>query len=210
MTIAGLGNRVLSQFRHPRGWLGHVAGWVMEYRPSNRARNLWTLDLLELAPGDRVLEVGFGPGFALREATSRVPSGLVVGVDHSEAMLEQARRRNNKAILAGRVRLVLVRVQELPEELGAFDKVLAVNVVQFWRDAPEVITRLATRLRPGGRIAITYQPRQGGARREDADAMGARLVGWMGAAGLRHVRSARLELRPVPAVCVLGTRPEAA
>ena len=129
------------------------------------------------------MEVGFGPGVALREKARRVPSGLVVGVDHSEAMLTQASRRNSKAILAGHVRLLLGRVEELPQEIGDFDKIYAVNVVQFWRDAPEMIARLGKRLRRGGGIAITYQPR----------------------AGLEGVRTARLEIRPVPAVCVLGT-----
>ena len=183
VSIASLTNSVVSQFHHPHGWLGQLAGWVMAYRPSNRARNLWTLDLLELGPEDRVLEVGFGPGVALREKARRVPSGLVVGVDHSEAMLTQASRRNSKAILAGHVRLLLGRVEELPQEIGDFDKIYAVNVVQFWRDAPEMIARLGKRLRRGGGIAITYQPR----------------------AGLEGVRTARLEIRPVPAVCVLGT-----
>ena len=208
MTTASLEKRVVSQFQHPRGWLGHLAGWVMARRPSNRTRNLWTLDLLEIAPGDRVLEIGFGPGFALREAAKRAPTGWVVGVDHSEAMLSQARERNHKATLAGRVKLVLARAEDLPEEIGVFEKIFAVNVVQFWRDAPGVIAHLAARLKPGGRLAVTYQPRQRGARREDADAMATRLVGWMEAARLTDVRSARLELRPVPAVCVLGARPK--
>ncbi len=58
---------LVSQFGNPRGLVGRLAGEFMARRPSNRARNLWTVDLLELRPHHRVLEIGYGPGFAIGE-----------------------------------------------------------------------------------------------------------------------------------------------
>jgi ubiquinone/menaquinone biosynthesis C-methylase UbiE len=57
-------------------------------------------------PTDRVLEIGFGPRVAIAELSRRVgPEGHVYGVDHSEAMLRQATKRNIAAVQAGRVTL---------------------------------------------------------------------------------------------------------
>ena len=76
--------RVVDQFHRPRGFSGRLAGWVMANRSSNRRRNAWVITLLDVAPTDRVLEIGFGPGIAIREAAARATEGLVCGVDHSE------------------------------------------------------------------------------------------------------------------------------
>ena len=82
-----------------------------------------------------------------RHRRSRQPgsSGLVVGVDHSEVMLRQARRRNAAAIGAGRVRLIHAPVEYLQHADGPFDAALAVNTVGFWSE-PTVRLR---RTRPG-------------------------------------------------------------
>jgi len=99
--------RVVGQFHRPRGVGGRLAGWVMAHRSSNRRRNAWVVSLLDVARTDRVLEVGFGPGIAIGEATARASDGLVCGVDHSEVMLRRARRHNADVIRAGRVALHL-------------------------------------------------------------------------------------------------------
>src|SRR5262245_27936588 len=97
---------VMSQFRNPHGAGGHVTGWIMGHRSSNRSRSRWAVDLLDIKPGERVLEVGCGPGVALAAIAERVVGGLGVGVDPSTVMIRQARRRNAAAISAGRVELV--------------------------------------------------------------------------------------------------------
>jgi ubiquinone/menaquinone biosynthesis C-methylase UbiE len=48
-----------------------------------------------------VLEIGFGPGYAVAQIASRLTSGEIVGIDHSEVMLKQAQRRNAGAIRLG-------------------------------------------------------------------------------------------------------------
>jgi len=59
---------LVQQFGKPSGFLGVLAGIIMLVRPSNRLRNLRTLELLDVRPEDRVLEVGFGPGLAVARA----------------------------------------------------------------------------------------------------------------------------------------------
>ena len=118
---------IRAQFRHPRGVAGWLAGWAMALRSSNRQRNVWAVGLLGVEPTDRVLEIGFGPGIAIRELSRRATQGLVCGIDHSAVMVRQATRRNAEAVRAGRVVLRLGAAEYLPAFAEPFDKVLAVN-----------------------------------------------------------------------------------
>lgn len=199
-----LRTRIVEQFGRPSGPLGLLAGLVMRLRPSNRLRNRRTVELLDLRPEDRVLEVGFGPGLAVARAAELATAGKVVGIDHSALMLRQASRRNAEAIRADRVELLLGSVDALPRFDAPFDKVLAVNVYMFWKDPIAVLGDLRRVLRPGGVIALTLQPRRRGATAEDTRAAGERMAASLGAAGFREVRTEILEMAPVPAACVLG------
>src|SRR3712207_9494787 len=64
----------------------------MAHRTSNRRRNVWAVSLLGVRPEDRVLEIGFGPGIAIRELGRLARKGYVCGIDHSELMLRRAKR----------------------------------------------------------------------------------------------------------------------
>lgn len=207
MSAGSLQAAIAGQFRRPHGLVGRLAGRIMAHRPSNRRRNAWTLDLLALRPADRVLEVGFGPGYALALAAGRLPRGRLTGVDHSATMLAQARRRNARAIAEGRLSLLLADAADLGAVAGPVDKVYSVNAVQFWPDRPRVLAALRGVMAPGARIAITYMPRGRGARAEQAQGMAVAVEQDLDVAGFVEIRHAVLPLRPVPAVCVLATRP---
>jgi SAM-dependent methyltransferase len=105
--------RTMRQFHRPTGPAGHVAGWVMGTRSSNVRPNRWAVELLDIQPTDRVLELGCGPGVAIAAIAGRATRGLVVGVDHSEVMILHARRRNAAAIHARRVRLIHAPVERV-------------------------------------------------------------------------------------------------
>lgn len=195
---------IVRQFGKPSGPLGVLVGLVMRVRPSNRVRNSRTLDLLDLRPGDRLLEVGFGPGLAVARAAELVTAGKVVGIDHSELMLRQARRRNAKAIRAGRVELLLGSADALPRFEGRFDKVMAVNVYMFWKDPVPVLRGLRQVMNPGGVVALTLQPRNRGATAHDTRLAAERMTASLLAAGFGEVRTEILEMAPVAAACVLG------
>jgi ubiquinone/menaquinone biosynthesis C-methylase UbiE len=140
------------QLRNPSGFGGGLIARLMAF--ANRQPNWIAIDALKIAPSDTVLELGFGPGSAIRTLNSMVPHGRVFGIDHSAAMLAQASRYNRRAIRIGRVQLQQGRFDALPWASDTFDKILAVNVVYFFcADAAEI--REARRvLRPGGMMAI--------------------------------------------------------
>lgn len=201
-----LRSAIVAQFKRPHGLVGRLAGRIMAARPSNRARNLWTLDQLNIRPADRVLEVGCGPGFALAAAAARASDGNVVGLDHSETMLSQARARNRAVIVAGRIELRLGDAAAPPAEAGPFDKAYSVNVVQFLPDPEAAFRALYAVMAPDGIAAATYMPRGKDPSREDALNRAGEIRGHMEAAGFEDLRIEELPLKPVPAVCVLGKR----
>jgi len=161
------------------------------------------VQLLDVQPTDRVIELGCGPGVAIAALATRAIRGLVVGVDHSQVMIRQARRRNRAAVRAGRVRLIHAPVEGLSISDGPFDAVLAVNTVGMWPDPTAQLGELARLLRPGGRIALVSQPRCPGATAATSAAAADELAGLLTEAGFEHLRTEMLDLDP-PAACVLG------
>jgi SAM-dependent methyltransferase len=198
---------LVGQFGRPRGLIGHLAGWVMARRPSNRQRNLWVVSLLNVQPTDRVLEIGFGPGIAIQELSRLASAGRVCGVDHSAVMVHQASKRNADAISAGRVDLRRASAEDLPYFEDRFDTILAVNSMGFWPDIARTLRQLRARLRPGGQIAIASQPRSPGASSETSRRAAQEIRSPLEAAGFSRLRVETLDLDP-PVVCVLGVNDE--
>ena len=187
----------------PHGAGGHMSGWVMAHRSSNRRRNSWVVSLLDVQPTDRVLEIGFGPGIAVRELAGRVTSGSVLGIDHSPVMLRQARRRNAAGVRSGRVDLRLASVTSLPDFGAPMDKILAVNSMGFWEDPVACLHDLRDRLRPGGLIALASQPRCPGATEETSVRAAHEIEAALTGAGFHHFRVEMLQVEP-PVVCILA------
>ncbi len=140
------------QLKCPAGHRGRLAGRIMSV--VNRQPNQLAIRALSLQPRNTVLELGFGPGEAIKAMAASVSQGLVLGIDQSLDMLVQASRRNQQEIARESVQLRLGNFCSLPWATNSIDKILAVNVVYFFsRDAQEV--REAWRvLKPGGLMAI--------------------------------------------------------
>ncbi|MEU5275739.1 class I SAM-dependent methyltransferase [Streptomyces asoensis] len=108
---------------------------------------------LGLRAGDRVLDAGCGTGRALpplREAVG--PTGVVVGVDLTPAMLTAAGQ-------AGRGRdghLVLADVAGLPLRSAVLDAVFAAGLVAHLPRPQENLRELARVVRPGGTLALFH------------------------------------------------------
>jgi arsenite methyltransferase len=115
---------------------------VVEQRRATRA-------LLALEPGERVLDIGSGPGFLAEEMAEEVgPEGAVHGVDPSESMLAISRRRET------RVEYAIGDAVSLPYEDETFDAVIATQVYEYVPDMPAALAEARRVLRPGGRLLI--------------------------------------------------------
>lgn len=194
------------QFAQPAGLAGRLVGALMAQ--SNRELNAWTVELLGVKDGDWVLEVGFGPGIGVEHVARTTRAAFIAGVDHSELMVQQARRRNAALVREGLVDLRQGSVSLLPFPDGSFDKAFCVNAIQFWPDPVENLREVRRVLKPGGLIAVTLQPRWAETEAM-VEAIGQQLVTRVAAAGFAEVRLTSRSMRPVTALCVMGVRPAA-
>jgi ubiquinone/menaquinone biosynthesis C-methylase UbiE len=148
--------RLAPQFALPRGLIGRIVGKLMNR--GNRRMNALTREALALQPTDRVLEIGFGGGLNLVPLLERVPDGLVVGVDPSDAMLAAARRTHAARLASGKLRLEPGTVERLPAADASFDAVSSVNTIYFWRDPQAGAREIHRVLAAGGQVAVTFLP----------------------------------------------------
>jgi SAM-dependent methyltransferase len=151
-SLDGIWSAIGRQLRHPSGFTGSVIGHAMAI--VNRAPNRIAIDALRVTPGDVVLELGFGPGRAIKQLASLSGSGHILGIDKSAAMLAQASRHNRRALKNGNVQLRHGSFEALPWPTESVDKILAVNIVYFFRKDGAEIREARRVLRSGGTMAI--------------------------------------------------------
>ncbi|MDF1521816.1 MAG: methyltransferase domain-containing protein [Trueperaceae bacterium] len=117
-------------------------------------------------PGGTVLDLGSGAGFdALRAAEAVGPTGAVIGVDMTPAMLERARAAAERLGLA-HVRFVEGTIEALPLGDASVDVVISNCVVNLSADVPRVLAEAHRALRPGGRLRLSDTFRHGFAHAE--------------------------------------------
>ncbi|MDQ0337237.1 ubiquinone/menaquinone biosynthesis C-methylase UbiE [Caldalkalibacillus uzonensis] len=204
--MAELLKRFFDQFKLPEGFWGHVAGKIMAV--SNRELNAWTVSILSIQPDDRVLEVGFGPGVAIELVSKQLDTGMVVGIDASPIMMQQASKRNATAISLGKVELKQASIEHLPAFHEPFDKIFTVNSLMFWPEPVTHLRQLGQHLKPGGILAVTFQPRNKGATDQTALEEGKTYTQYLKEAGFTDIHMQSIKLKPVLAVCVTGYKPE--
>jgi SAM-dependent methyltransferase len=107
---------------------------------------------LNLSSGERVVDIGTGPGFVALEMSEQVgPTGRVLAIDRSEAMLALAQKRTEG------VPGIEVRHGDavaLPCGDGEFDAGVSVQVYEYVQDIEGAISEMFRVLKPGGRAAI--------------------------------------------------------
>ena len=138
--------------------IGYNAGaecYEQDWLPSAKVAVDRLMELVELSPGQRVLDVGCGTGYTTRQAARAVgPAGLVEGVDIAEKMLDVARRRcgaeglNNCRFVRGEL---LETMAACPA--GTFDACTCTWVVGYV-SVKALAEAAAHVLRKGGRLGI--------------------------------------------------------
>jgi phosphatidylethanolamine/phosphatidyl-N-methylethanolamine N-methyltransferase len=108
------------------------------------------INLLEIKPGDRVLEVGVGTGLNL----PLYPRGCsVVGVDISTEMLKKARQRIDELGL-GNVQLEVMDASRLTFADRTFDHVIATYVISAVPDPVKTLQEMQRVCKPRGHLVI--------------------------------------------------------
>ena len=197
------------QFGDPSGLIGKLIGNRMAKGNVYDAR--WTIALLNIQPGHRLLEIGFGPGVSTQMASAKASKGFVSGIDHSQTMVQAASQRNADAIRSGRMELKHGEVSALPYPAESFDIAFSLHSIYFWRHPVDCLKEIKRVLKPGGSLAITIQPKDKWKPKVDPSIMtlyfGDDLASMFSNAGYRNVR---VEVPPqedgVSLECILGIK----
>ena len=130
--------------KHARQW-DDLARTLL---PAPRYRD----SLLSLVPGGKsVVEIGFGAGGLLPALAAR--SASVIGIDHSPAMLDEARRRLTEEQVNG-VELRLGEMTHLPLPDRSADCAVLAMVLHHAADPPAVLAEIKRVLVPGGMLLL--------------------------------------------------------
>jgi SAM-dependent methyltransferase len=159
-------------------------------------------------PGQRVLDVGCGPGALTRLLVDQIGASRVAAVDPSEAFVEAARSR-----LPDGVEVRCAAAGDLPFADDTFDAAVAQLVVQFMPDPVAGLREMARVTKPGGVVAACVWDNAGGAGplsplwraaqeldpavRDESGVAGARegdLAALASEAGLTDVTTSRLDV----------------
>jgi SAM-dependent methyltransferase len=137
--------------------LGYPARWLDAVPPEALASFAGVghmIDLAELAPGDRVVDLGSGSGTDAFVAAHLVgPDGGVIGVDMTEHQLGKARTQRDLARIDHAV-FVKGYVEEPPVEAESAEAVISNGVLNLVPDKAQAFASAARVLRPGGRLAL--------------------------------------------------------
>lgn len=119
--------------------------------PDVMAQRHDTLGRIAVQEGERVLDIGSGPGFlATAIADQTGPNGKVVGVDISQQMVDRASERNRREWLSYQC----ADAAALPFEDNSFDVVVSIQVAEYVPDVEAFASEVFRVLKSGGRGLI--------------------------------------------------------
>lgn len=143
-------DKIAMQFRKPTGFFGSVVARIMV--KGNRPIYETLLKYMNVETGDKLLEIGYGPGVGIGLIMERYNPGVIYGIDFSELMCAGAAVRNKKYIESGKVKLTFGDFITAEVKEKEFDKIYFTNVVYFWNSLKEPFEKLHLLLKNGGTV----------------------------------------------------------
>ena len=143
------------QLRLPDGELGIKVGETMN--KGNRLMNLETISQLGIVDNDKILEIGMGNGFFVKDILAAGKNVKYSGCDFSDTMVKEASILNGS--FAANAQFILSNADQLPFGDGSFDKVFTVNTIYFWENSKRTLTEIRRVLKPDGMLIVTLRPK---------------------------------------------------
>lgn len=145
------------QLRKPQGSNGLIIGKHMNV--SNKHINLHTIATVNPSSNDRILEVGMGNGFFVKNIVNVCSIIKYHGIDYSDAMVKEANRINSLAVKNKKAEFVNACISSIPYKDSFFNKIFTINTLYFWENPIQVLTELKRVLKEDGEIIIAFRPK---------------------------------------------------
>jgi SAM-dependent methyltransferase len=142
------------QLGNPSGWFGRAVMTSFLNR-GNRTMIEAAVMALGAKASERIVDVGFGGGSALRLIAPMVAPARVTGIEISGAMIDGAKQRFGETMEIHQANAVA-----MPFGDGWFDGILSVNTVYFWSDPDAVLREFRRVLKPGGRLVLGIRKKE--------------------------------------------------
>lgn len=127
---------------------GALTARIYAFFNRNPASNRVVLELADLTPDDRALEVGCGPGAAVEAAAALIGGERVAAVDPSETFVDMVRRR----VPGADVRVS--GAEDVPFPDGSFTVIWSIASMHHWTDRDAGLKTLSAKLATPGRLLI--------------------------------------------------------
>ena len=148
---------IAEQLRKPEGDLAIDVAKKMN--SGNRLINLSTIEALEVKPHDRLLEIGMGNGFFVKDIFALNNSLHYCGCDYAEIMVDESLKNNEQLVKVGQAEFHVASADALPFADHIFDKVFSVNTVYFWEDPEKVLAEIHRVLSQQGKLVLALRPK---------------------------------------------------
>lgn len=128
--------------------------WLLAHFWAKSSNSIRQVAALPIRAGDRVLDVGCGPGIYTNYVADLVgPTGNVIGIDRLDSSVKYANhllsQRGCKHASA-----MLSTFEAQLEEIARYDVVMFMNSLGYFEEPRRIIQSIAERLKPGGRIIV--------------------------------------------------------
>lgn len=165
------------------------------------SRFIWALELLDIQPNDRILEIGCGHGVAISVIGDLLDQGKIIGIDRSFDMVELARQKNRDHLKSGKAVIQPVSLDRADFGHQRFDRIFAINVSLFEQQADRGLDIIREALAPGGCLFVFFQPPNSSKTRELAE----RTIANLTANGFAIERVSFKDIDPATATCIKAT-----
>lgn len=141
----------ITQCRKPHGEEGFET--IANMNANHREISEFAFECIDVEDDDNILDIGCGGGVNI-EKFLKITSNNVDGLDYSEISVEASTKQNQKAVDAGRCKIIQADVSAMPIEDKSYDLTTAFETIYFWPDIKETFKEVLRIIKPAGRFMI--------------------------------------------------------
>lgn len=124
-------------------------------------RYVWAADILDVQPGDEILEIGCGYGHSIPLISPKIAGGKLTLIDRSEKMVTAVTQSYKDILVSGNVSVLGQDLLDRYLPASHFDKIFLFNINAFWMDPAAELEEVRRLSKRGGRFFLFHQPPPG-------------------------------------------------